>query len=198
VDKLSYDLYLFDIGNVTVRHIDSIEPMLSHYRNIPHDEFLRDLELYSHPILDGELSTEEYWRHVERRFNVEIEGEPFYRFFSPERDERTIALIRKLRRMGKRVVAASNNIEPHTRKLLEMGIDTVFDKMYLSQEMHLSKPYHEFFLYILEKEKTEASHALFIDDVAAFRMSAEEVGIDALEYVSGVKEDAFLEFGALC
>ncbi len=177
----SHQLFLFDMGNVVVKNITMLGKIARAW-NLDRNEFFTDYLHYEFPLMEGEFSSSQYWAHVQQVFGVKVEGDPFYDCFSPVFNEEIVSLVKALRKAGKRVVCASNTIDPHWRILADMGALSLFDTVYASHEMHLTKPSQAFFQYILEKEGVTAEGAYFIDDNEENIFRARSMGIQSLLY----------------
>lgn len=179
-------LFIFDAGNVTIRNIDFTVELCSTY-GLDHDEFLRDYAKYEFPMFEGVVTSDMYLRHLEKRFGISIEGNPIREFFRPEPNGEMLDVIDRLRSRGYRVVMGSNTIEDHTSVMREIGVTRHFDRLYLSDHMHLSKPDRAFFEYILEKEGIPAGETFFTDDRDDYIRGAESAGIATLHYAGEEK-----------
>ncbi|MGE4464273.1 HAD-IA family hydrolase [Sphaerochaeta sp.] len=177
----AHQLFLFDMGNVVVRNITMLGKIARAWK-LDRNEFLTDYLHYEFPLMEGEFSSSQYWAHVHQVFGVKVEGDPFYDCFNPIFNEEIVSLVKALRKAGKRVVCASNTIDPHWRILSDMGALSLFDTVYASHEMHLTKPSQAFFQYILEKEGVKAEDAYFIDDNEENISRARSMGISSLLY----------------
>lgn len=171
-------LYIFDLGGVTLDNVDLREEWLSQIK-VDKDEFYRTYNEYIWPIMDGSITTETFYRHLESYFNIKIEGEPFLEYFHPVLNSDVANTIIRLRKDGNRVVTGTNNCTPHWKYIKEKGWDNLFDACYPSQEIKLSKPYSSFYNYILEKENYCASDAVMIDDGKENIEGAKRVGMKA-------------------
>ncbi|MFA6891912.1 MAG: HAD-IA family hydrolase [Sphaerochaetaceae bacterium] len=175
-------LYVFDMGNVVITHIHCLEAIARAY-HLDEERFLADYRSYDVPLMEGSVPTPVYWAHVERRFGVAIQGEPFAEFFHPVPNPDVMETIARLRREGKRVVCGSNTIGPHWDILSRMGLtDGLFDATYPSHMVRLSKPEPEYYRYILDHERTDAESSWFIDDYRWNTDAAAKVGMHALQY----------------
>lgn len=175
-------LYVFDMGNVVIRHIHFLKEIA---RVIGMDEslFIADYRRYEFPLMEGVVSEQEYWRHVERVHDVAVKGNPFADCFHPQRNEPAIALIGRLRERGERVVCGSNTIRSHWEMLRDMGlVDGLFDHAYASHEIMLTKPDASFYRHIMEKEGFPAKESWFVDDSKANVKGAADVGMHAFVY----------------
>ena len=131
-------LYVFDLGGVTLDNVDFRKKWLNTIK-VDEREFYRTYKEYIWPIMDGTLSVEAFYSHLEKYFGIKIEGDPFYEYFSPTLNKDVAETISRLREDGNRVVAGTNNCTPHWRFIKAQGWDKLFDASYASQEIALSK-----------------------------------------------------------
>lgn len=181
---LDRTLCLFDMGNVVVRNVTTMEKIADHYR-LPFAELLEDYKKYEFPLMDGSIPSEVYWKHAEGRFGIKVHGDPLADFFHPVWNPPVVELIGWLRSLGKRIVCASNTYAPHWKILQEQGFLAVFDQVYASHELGVTKPSRQFFERILEAEKSTAEQACFVDDYLENIVAAERVGILSCHYSDG-------------
>jgi putative hydrolase of the HAD superfamily len=180
-DPLAYTVYLFDMGNVVIRDITTIEAISAHY-DIDLEALRVDYEHYAFPLMDGTIDSALYWRHVKHQFGVQVEGDPLATFFKPTWNTPVVRIISELRARGKRVVCGSNTYAPHWQLLKRQGYLDVFDAAYASHELGISKPATQFFSTILAKERVDTDSVLFIDDYEENIVAARSIGIDAILY----------------
>lgn len=174
-------LFLFDMGNVVVKNITMLGKIAKRW-NLDREEFFTDYLHYEFPLMDGTFSSAQYWAHVKEVFGTEVEGDPFYDAFEPVFNDEIISLIAKLRAAGKRVVCASNTIDPHWRILDAMGALSLFDEVYASHLMRTTKPSRHFFMQILQSEGCPIEQAYFIDDHEPNIERARSFGLASLLY----------------
>ena len=186
-------LFIFDFGNVTVQNI-YCNHKIAEYLGLDKEVFFEDYAWYSQPLLDGVISTRAYWDHVAYRFNLPpIKEELFSKFFFPEPVDITVRLVNALRKAGKRVVGGTNTYAPHYAVLESIGIPKLFDKVYASHDMGVSKPCDEFFRIILESEGVKGEDAFFIDDVLGYHRGAKSQGITTFLFNGDDKEERLRE-----
>lgn len=97
---------------------------------------------------------------------------------------RNLALLRKLKKEGYRIVLLSNT-NPYIANWTDAEnwdgehhpIHEYFDALYRSFEVKCMKPNEKFFRYVLQKEKILPEEALFIDDGPRNCAAASELGI---------------------
>lgn len=176
------NLYVFDMGNVVIRHIHFLKEIASRL-GMDESLFIADYRHYEFPLMEGVVSEGDYWKHLERVHNVVVKGNPFADCFHPQRNEPAIALIAALRERGERVVCGSNTIRSHWEMLRSMGlVDGLFDHAYASHEIMLAKPDASFYRYIMEKEGFPAHESWFVDDSKVNVKGATDLGMHGLVY----------------
>jgi len=181
-DPLGYGLYIFDMGNVVVKNITTMEKIARHYR-LPLEELLADYQKYEFPLMDGSIDSSVYWTHVEKLFGVLVKGDPLEAFFTPVLNPPMVNLIDRLRSAGKTVVAGTNTYAPHWEHIKAKGFCTMFDRIYASHEMGITKPCHQFFERIMKAEGQTAVQTFFVDDYEENVIAARALGITVLHYV---------------
>ena len=104
-----------------------------------------------------------------------------------------LRLLRALRRRF-RVLMLSNTNEIHmnyayAHQFRAEGLDVTayFDRLYLSYEMHLSKPDPRIFRSLLESEKLDADACFYLDDSTANLATASQLGFHT--YLVGEHQD---------
>ncbi|WP_320127678.1 HAD-IA family hydrolase [uncultured Sphaerochaeta sp.] len=177
-------LFIFDMGNVIIKNIRTLKKIVRHW-HLPEQEFMEDFRGYDAPLMDGFISTSQYWAHVEHKFGIRVEGEPFAQEFKPIFNDEMVAVLKQLHQEGKRIVCGSNTFAPHWEIIERMGALALFDRAYASHEMGISKPASQFFTYILNKEGYEAKDVYFVDDYEENIESASKMGIHCLLYADG-------------
>ena len=176
------NLIIFDMGNVVIKNIHVLLPVADEW-GLPVEDFLADYRQYDFPLMDGTIPLSEYWNHIDKKFGVRVEGEPFAKHFTPVLNPPMVALLKKLRQAGKRVVCGSNTFAPHWDILIDMGFVGLFDAVYPSHELGMSKPARQYFQYILDHEGMTVGQTFFVDDYLENIEAAQKMGISTLHYV---------------
>jgi putative hydrolase of the HAD superfamily len=180
-------LFVFDLGNVVIRGIHILGKVAEH-DSLPRQEFFDDYRRYDTPLMEGTISTADYWVHVERKFGIKVDGDPFEREFSPVFDDDIVRLARQLRAAGRRVVCGSNTFAPHWEIIDRMGALDLFDATYASHLMGIAKPSPLFYRHILDREGFEPGQAYFLDDNEENIGSASKLGMRCLLYADGIRD----------
>lgn len=187
---LTRKLYIFDLGGVLLLDFDTIGRMAD-VLSIPREVLEKDYNEYEKPMIEGFMSTDDYYRHLELHFGVKVDEDLFSTCFQPFTvNSLMLSLADGIRAQGGRCVIGSNTFAPHWPYLFSSGVGVHFDAHYASHLMNISKPDPEFWLCILEREGYQPEEAVFIDDNAENIAGAASVGIDAFHYTSdeGLKE----------
>jgi epoxide hydrolase-like predicted phosphatase len=155
-------LYIFDMGGVLAYNTD-VFPDVFGFLGITGEQFSNlagnDLERF----LNGEITTDEFWSSFSIRYGKKVNEELFGKFFSPRLDQDVMEIIKQLKNHS-RVVCGTNTFDPHYDNLLERGYYDVFDAVFASNKMGVSKPDPDFYRFILNNEGIKPEDALFVDD----------------------------------
>ena len=170
-------LYIFDMGGVVARNNDVFPDILSDL-DITREEFLMFAGENLEKLMNGKVSTDEFWAQFSRRYGREVKEELFGKFFHPSIDREVIALIRQVKARS-RVVCGTNTYDPHYDYHLSRGHYVIFDAVFASNKIGLSKPDPEFYRYILRNEGVNPENTFFVDDEEVNVLSAERMGINA-------------------
>ena len=170
-------LYIFDMGGVVARNND-VFPDILHYLDITQEEFLTFAGENLEKLFNRKVSTDEFWAQFSRRYGREVKEELFGKYFHPSTDREVVALIRQVK-VRSRVVCGTNTFDPHYNYHLSHGHYAIFDAVFASNKIGLSKPDPEFYRFILKSEGVNPENAFFVDDDEANVLSAERMGINA-------------------
>lgn len=106
-----------------------------------------------------------------------------------------LAMVRSLREKGYRTYMLSNTNDLHWQHIMEqdfseegMGVDDIFDHVFLSQEMHLAKPDPEIYRQVVREIGAKAEDCLFVDDARVNVDSADREGLQT-RWLDVEKED---------
>lgn len=190
-DAKDCNLFVFDAGNVVINNIECLADIINEYNPTEKqiDEFLFDFKSYSAPLLDGSISTEDYWKHVEKCIGIKVNGNPFEKHFNPTLNQPVIDVINKLQNKGYRVALGSNIFTPHANVLERIGVTKYFDKCYMSHIINNFKPSLGFFRHICENENLKPDEIFFIDDLDENIAAAAKFGFKTLHYANDYKNE---------
>ena len=169
-------LYIFDMGGVVSCNAD-VFPDVFNYLGITEEEFLTFAGENLEKLMNGKVSTDEFWAQFSTRYGREVEEELFGKFFHPSIDREVIALIRQLKAHS-RVICGTNTFDPHYDCHLSRGHYVIFDAVFASNKIGLSKPHPQFYRYILKNEGVNPENTFFVDDTEENVLSAERLGMN--------------------
>ena len=130
-------------------------------------------------LMDGAITAEEFWTNFSTQTGLAVQEELLAKYFNPRLDPDVVAIIRMLKRKN-RVVCGTNTLDPHYDYLEPRGYYDLFDAVYASNKMGVSKPRPEFYRSILDTEDVTPGQAVFIDDFAENVHAAEAMGISSI------------------
>jgi epoxide hydrolase-like predicted phosphatase len=155
-------LYIFDMGGVLADNTD-VFPDVFGFLGITSEQFSNLAGKNMERFLNGEVTTDEFWSSFSIRYGKKVKEELFGKFFSPCLNQGVMKIIKQLKN-DSRVVCGTNTFDPHYDYLLERGYYDVFDAVFASNKMGVSKPNPDFYRYILNDEGIKPEDALFVDD----------------------------------
>lgn len=176
-------LFIFDMGDVILLEIRTLM-QLSRYVGTDYHDIRQDYGYYDRALMDGYMDPEDYYRHLEDKYQCTIKEDLFRKFFHPHINDFMLSVVDRLRDKGHRCVIGSNTFRPHWDyiKTFEEKPLEHFDEAYASHLIHMSKPESAFWRIICEKEGFDYSDTLFIDDRSENTEAAAALGIDTLLY----------------
>lgn len=147
--------------------------------------FKEQRELFD-AYMRGQLSTDGFRRAMLRIFDLTHAGagtafdRAFTDVFTPNKP--IIALWKRFRAMGVKMVAASNVEQLRHGQLVAMGIHDLFDAHCLSYQVGVGKPDPRFFRKAMEMVYLDPSETLFVDDHEEFVQVARSQLITGFTY----------------
>lgn len=103
--------------------------------------------------------------------------------------------VKELKARGYRICMLSNTNEAHWVKIVNQcfggqeTVDSLFDHVFLSQEMHMAKPNDDIYLEVLKLLGAEAEECLFIDDSKTNLEAAAALGFHTLHAATSKTKD---------
>ena len=185
-------LFIFDLGNVVLNNI-SFLTNTAKLIGVDPNKFKTDYQTFDIPLMISSITFYEYWQHVEKKFNIKIQGNPFEKTFHPVLNPIAIKLVNQLHEADKTVVLGSNTFAPHYNYVMQMGWNKYFDHFYASHLMKIAKPSLSFYNYILRAENTSANNTFFIDDLEENIKGAKVANIDGFCYTNDQEFENFFE-----
>ena len=171
-------LYIFDMGGVVTYNTEVLPDIIS-YLNITEEEFFTYVDEELGKFIEGRITSGEFWIEFSKRYDKRVEEELFGKFFKPSLNQGTVDLIKQLKD-DLRVVCGTNTVDPHYDYFINHGDYDIFDAVYASNKMGVSKPDPDFYWYILRKEEIKPENTVFVDDTEVNVLSARKIGINSI------------------
>lgn len=184
-------LYIFDMGGVLACNTD-VFPDVFGFLGITGEQFSTFAGKEMGRFLNGEITTDEFWSRFSSRYGKEIEEELFGKFFSPRLDQGVMEIIKRLKN-DSRVVCGTNTFDPHYDYLSEHGYYDIFDAVFASNKIGVSKPNPDFYRYILNDEGVKPEDALFVDDSEENVSAAKKLQIKSILFTDSINLGRFIE-----
>ena len=166
------------MGGVLCRDFNDI-PVISNYLGITEEKFFIYTGENFRKLLDGKINSNEFWVRFSLRYGKKVKEELFGKFFNPGIIRETKDIIKQLK-SNSRVVCGTNTIDSHYYYLLNQGVYDIFDEVYASNLMGISKPDPDFYWHILKKEGIKPENTIFVDDTEENILSAQKIGINSI------------------
>ena len=101
-------------------------------------------------------------------------------------NQNVVSFINKMHEKGFKLCVGSNQEETRANYLLKKHNDifSLFEKIYISANLHKVKPNKEFFYDIIKDLNTDVNNIIFIDDDCRNINSAKKIEIKTFEYKS--------------
>jgi putative hydrolase of the HAD superfamily len=177
---------LFDLGNVLAfidfnefwrslgfLHPEEIAPFADGYKS------------WTHQYEIGFVSTHEYLDGLQSVFENRFYSQQLEQAFVNIIQEPVVGMIDVVKRVSRthRTALVSNTNEIHYKNSLEkFEVLRILHKHYLSYQMHVMKPAHEFYDIIIKDQKTDPSEVLLIDDLITNVKGAQAAGMQAIKF----------------
>jgi len=175
-------LYIFDMGGVLCCNFNDI-PVISNYLGITEENFFVYAGKNFRELMNGKINSNEFWVRFSLRYGKKVKEELFGKFFNPGIIQETKDIIDQLK-SNSRVVCGTNTIDSHYYYLLNQGSYEIFDEVYTSTLMGISKPDPDFYWHILNKEGIKPENTFFVDDTEENVIAAQSIGIKSILFKS--------------
>lgn len=177
-------LVIFDMGGVMIDGFD-VAPQVAARLGMSVEELRRGFAAAGERQLhEGTITVDEFWQRFLQHTGVRAPGELWGEEFTPVQRPAMYALAERIKAAGYRLVAGTNTIAPHYDAHVQRRDYDVFDHVYASHLMHVSKPDAAFWEQILSAEGVAPAEALFVDDLEENVVAARGVGLTAVRWVT--------------
>ena len=177
-------LYIFDMGEVVAGNTD-VFPAVFQQLGIPAEQFYVYAGSNLERLMNGEISVEDFWARFSSTYGKKVKEELFAKYFNPHLNQHVVAILRHLKNTD-RVVCGTNTFDPHFDYLASQGYYDLFDAVYASNKIGVSKPHPDFYNKVLIAEGVKPADAIFIDDAEVNVISAGKLGIHSILFTDSV------------
>jgi putative hydrolase of the HAD superfamily len=171
-------LYIFDMGGVVAINTD-VFPAVYDHLGMTAEQFYGHAGSRLERLMDGAITGDEFWTRFSSKDGTPIKEELFAKYFNPHLDHGVVAVLSRLKNNA-RVVCGTNVFDSHYDYLVSRGYYDLFDAVYASNKMGVSKPHSKFYRHILNAEGVRPEDAVFVDDAEVNVRAAEKLGIRSI------------------
>ena len=140
-------------------------------------------DTYIRRFMRGEMSEEEYWNELRRKYGLSIDdsiSDEFKKWHGLDKNDRILALVDQARAKGLQTAILSNVIEPTYNVLLKAGYYNHFDEVIASCKVGFAKPQMQIYQIALDRLHTTAKRSVFIDDKQKNLDPAQDMGFHTI------------------
>lgn len=134
----------------------------------------------------GEESMKTFWSFVALESKNKIKPERLRRTYNNSIfvNRGILKLIRELKKKYQVVLLANDSDDDYIIKTKKLKLNKIFDKLYCSSQLGISKPNPEIFNYVLKDLGIKPQEALFIDNQEDNIKTAESLGINSILFTN--------------
>jgi putative hydrolase of the HAD superfamily len=178
---------IFDLGGV-ILNIDP-KQTVNQFKNIGFDDILNFLDYYRSrgfmaDFQIGQISTGDFCDEIRKHSKIELSNDAIINAWNATLLDFPENRIMKLMELGKKyrifLLSNTNIIHYHNfanRLPIVGSIDSIFEKVYYSHEIGLSKPDIAAYQHVLTQNGLKASETLFLDDLSENIEAAASIGM---------------------
>jgi putative hydrolase of the HAD superfamily len=190
---LKFNTAIFDLGGV----IEKINPnaVKLAFEKLGMDDaesfftIFRQSEICSEFEL-GKVTEKEFIDYIKSKCKIKTSSEQIKTAWSTNQcgiTKSTVKTVNSLKNKGLKLFVLSNTNQIHYQKIVDaffkkhkQHINSLFNGIYCSYEMHLRKPGKEVFEYLISEENIIPSNSIYIDDLEANLFAPKELGFHCI------------------
>ena len=189
-------IVLFDIGNVTCKHLDEIDIFSIAGSKIEFDSFIdywinSKLSVAAH---QGLISDKEHIKDLLEYCKSDVTVEDYYNKYITMvkgRFDKTFKIINELKNKNIKVGILSNLREmDYLRHKTEVDF-TIFDYLFFSYEIKYLKPNRDIYEYVIKHCECSPGEIYFFDDLEANVDGAKRTGINSFQVTGDNIDETF-------
>jgi putative hydrolase of the HAD superfamily len=131
------------------------------------------------------ITEREFYLEIEKIFDVHMKPAEMHKQIVAhmKADQGLVHMIPKLKKV--KIALFSNSLGTMAKEVLKKRHLTgkkFFDRIFVSNEMHMAKPDEKAYKFVLQKMKVKPAEALMVDDRIENIVSARKLGMNAIQY----------------
>jgi HAD superfamily hydrolase (TIGR01509 family) len=143
------------------------------------------IEHLEHEVNLGTISENQFYRHIQKEFDVHLEPKQIHALIVSKMrtNKELIHYIPKLKKA--KIALFSNSIgymAMETLRMRRLAGRRIFDRIFLSNVLHLAKPTRDSFEYVVHHLKVKPHEALMVDDRPLNVAAARKVGLHGIVF----------------
>lgn len=148
------------------------------------------IEFLEHQVNLGKFSETEFYRHIEKEFAVHLTPKQMHEKII-KKMQANKSLVTYIPKLKKAKIALFSNSIGHmaieTLKIRHLAGKKIFDKIFLSNSMHLAKPTGRSYAYVTKHLKVKPHEALMVDDRKENIDAAKKAGMQGVVFKNTVQ-----------
>jgi putative hydrolase of the HAD superfamily len=179
---------LFDLGNVLV-YIDFnvFWRSLGFFQPEEIAPFANGYASWTLQYETGHISTDDYLKRLQAVFNNRFTVAHLEQAFASiilEPVEGMINIVKRVSQARHTALVSNTNEIHYKMSLAKLDVLHILHTHYLSYQLHVMKPGHDFYDAIIKDQDVHPSEILFIDDITENIEAAKAIGMQALKFIS--------------
>lgn len=183
---------IFDIGGVLHSSYRAVGKDLMRELGINQDAIDSIWRTHIPKLGSGKIDEGEFWTRVSKDHGIRsvsldenLLGRAFTSALAPNLG--VVRIVKKLRKMGLKLAALSDTIEPHAKAVKAVGLYDLFDYVFLSHKTGYRKPDSKAFRSALNEIGAQPNEVIFIDDSPINADAATKIGLHGITYTTDTK-----------
>lgn len=187
--KIQIKAIIFDLGGVVVH--GGFLPFIHRYcKACLTEEGMQALKDLERELNLGKITDKQFYTRMRKVFGVHLTPKQMHDYLveKMKTDRTLVKLIPKLH--PSKLALFTNSLGHITTEVLRRrSIPTkkLFDKVFISGQLHMVKPDHKTYNYILKKLKVKPDETLMVDDRLSNIKGAREIGMHGIVYRSATQ-----------
>jgi len=182
--KKKIKLVIFDLGGVLM-HAGYLDFVRHYVKGAMSGKGKKELEKLERDVNLGRISETDFYHKIQKVFDVHLSPKQMHRVITKgmSTDKGLVHLIPHLKKA--KVALFTNSIGHMAVDILKerkIPVNKLFDKLFISSNMHMAKPDGDAYRFVLKKFKVKPSEAMMVDDRPENINPAKKIGMNGVVY----------------